>query len=254
MSAVSKMVASRIAISRTVLSSLQVHGPEVAQELTEVLFPEGAPAHLTVEIVVQAMHDALARSVDTMSKADIAHAQELADDEAPRAERDQAIADTREQIIAARGVLSSVYGEGILSAYDLAGETAENAYLLVQGALTTVGLLRSRPIVEKARQPGVIVDRFALADAIEGPAKRLEGALVDVRREEREAQLTQKERNVAVEDWSPTYQGIADTATGLYEIVRRKDLADVVRPTARRRAGLTEDADVPTPEPTPEPG
>lgn len=249
-STVTKMVASRIAISRTVLSSIEVHGPEVAEKLTTILFPEGAPANLTVEGFLQALHGALARSVDEMRTADIAHARELADDDAPRAARDQAVADTREQVISARGTLSSVYGESILGAYGLAGETPTSAELLVQAALNTASLLRSRPITEKPRQPGVTLDRVALAGGIEEPAKRLDGALDDVRREERESQLSQTQRNGAVDRWSPRYQGVADAVTGVYEVVERKDLADLVRPTARRRAGLTEEADTLAPEPT----
>ena len=60
----------------------------------------------------------------------------------------------------------------------------------------------------------------------------------------REAQLTLKARNEAVGIWNAVYQGVADVVTGIFELVRRADLADLVRPTARRRAGVAEQGDL----------
>ncbi len=57
-------------------------------------------------------------------------------------------------------------------------------------------------------------------------------------------------RNDAIDHFSGMYQGVADTITGLYEIAGRPDLADRVRPTTRRRAGVPEDTDPPA-APTP---
>jgi len=67
--------------------------------------------------------------------------------------------------------------------------------------------------------------------------------LGDVRREEREAQVTREARNASLIGWNTSYQGVATVATGLFELAGQSALADRVRPTARRRAGLTEDAD-----------
>jgi hypothetical protein len=99
--------------------------------------------------------------------------------------------------------------------------------------------------VEQAKQVGVTVDTKALGHSLEASVKRLRTALGDVRREEREAQLTLKARNEAATVWNTRYQGVADTATGIFELVGQADLADLVRPTARRRAGVTEQSDLP---------
>ncbi|MBI2569736.1 MAG: hypothetical protein HYV63_22255, partial [Candidatus Schekmanbacteria bacterium] len=49
-----------------------------------------------------------------------------------------------------------------------------------------------------------------------------------------------------------TYQGVATALEGLYRLAGRADLADLVRPTARRRQGLPEPADTaPAPAPAP---
>lgn len=244
MADVSKMVADRMAVSRTVLSSLEVHGPEVSAELTKVLFPKGPPKQLTIEAFLKALHDALARAVTELSEADMAHAQELADDAEPRATRDAGVAQLREKVMKLRSTLSAVYGAGILKTYGLVGETPNEPELLINVAKNTASLLTSRPITEKAQQEGVTVDPKALAAGLTAAVKKLQKALDDVRREEREGQLTRKKRDEAAAVWSGRYQGVADIATGIYEVCGRAELADVVRPTARRRAGLTEEEDV----------
>lgn len=250
MADVSKMVSDRIAITRTVLSSLQVHGPEVSQELEKILFPNGAPAHLSVSELLGALADALHQSTEALREADLAHAAELSDDEAPRAARDQGVIDLRARLMSIRGTLSSVFGSAIVTAYGLAGDTPEDADLLLHRASSVAGLLAERPLVEQPRQAGVSVDAKALGHSLEEPMKRLKIALGDVRREEREAQLTLKGRNEAAVVWNSRYQGVADAATGIFELVGQADLADRVRPTARRRVGMTEESDRPA-SPTP---
>ena len=245
MADVSKMVSDRIAISRTVVSSLQVHGTEVSEALEKRLFPQGPPPHLTVAMVVEALGRVLEHASRDLASADLAHAAELSDDEAPRTARDQAIAGVRARLISIRGTLSSVFGAGLLSTYGLAGETPEDPELLAHRAANVAKLLAERPIVEQPNQDGVTVNAIALAHSLQEPMQRLTLALGDVRREEREAQLTLKARNESSANWNAHYQGVADTATGIFELVRRGDLADLVRPTARRRAGMAEQGDLP---------
>jgi hypothetical protein len=244
MADVSKMVSDRVAISRTVLASLHVHGAEVSEDLEKLLFPKGPPAHLTVAMVLEALGHALAQARSELTAADLAHAGELADDDAPRAARDNAIAEVRARLIGIRGALSSVFGSGILTTYGLGGETPDDAELLVHRATNVAKLLAERPIVETPKQTGVTVSAAALAQSLQQPIADLTAALADVGREVREAQLTLKARNDAVAEWNARYQGVADVVTGIFELVRRGDLADLVRPTSRRRAGVAEQGDL----------
>ncbi len=247
------MVSDRIAIARTVLSSLSVHGAEVSDDLEKILFPDGAPAHLTVAMVLTALGATIERATSALREADLANAAELADDDAPRAARDQGVSDLRARIISIRGTLSSVFGNAIVGVYGLAAETPEDADLLVHRATSIASLLASRPLVEKAKHDGVTVDAALLGKSLEKPIAHLTAALADVRREEREAQLTLKARNAAAVVWNTRYQGVADAVTGVFEIVGQADLADRVRPTARRRAGIAETADLPASPPVPPP-
>jgi hypothetical protein len=244
MADVSKMVSDRVAISRTVLTSLQVHGAEVSEDLEKLLFPKGPPAHLTVAMVLDALGHSLARARSELTSADLTHAAELSDDDAPRNARDQAIIEVRARLISIRGALSSVFGNGILSTYGLAGETPDDAELLGHRAANVAKLLGERPIVEQPKQTGVTVDAAALAQSLQQPIADLTAALADVGREVREAQLTLKARNEAVGSWNAVYQGVADVVTGIFELVGRADLAELVRPTARRRAGVAEQGDI----------
>lgn len=244
MSKVTKAVASRVAISKTVLSSVEVHGPEVSEALSKLLFPDGEPKKLTTEVFLQALGSALARATSEVSQADIAHARELSDDAGPRAARDEAVAVLRERMIGVRGTVLSVYGPGILANYGLLGDTPVDVELLVARATNTEELLRTRPIEEAPIQEGVTVNPTALAKGMKDSVKRVKDALQSVQREEREAQLSLSRRNDAIAVWSASYQGVADIITGIYELVGRTELAERVRPTARRRAGLTEDIDL----------
>ena len=245
MADVSKMVSDRVAISRTVLASLHVHGAEVSEDLEKRLFPKGPPAHLTVAMVLEALGQSLEHAQSKLTAADLAHAGELADDDAPRNARDNALVELRARLIGIRGALSSVFGSGILTTYGLGGETPDDAELLVHRASNVAKLLADRPIVEQPKQAGVTVNAAALAQSLQLPVADLTAALADVGREVREAQLTLKARNEAVGSWNGVYQGVADVVTGIFELVGRADLADLVRPTSRRRAGVAEAGDLP---------
>ena len=65
--------------------------------------------------------------------------------------------------------------------------------------------------------------------------------------ESREAQLSQERKAQAAAAWQNSYQGVTYAFYGLYLLAGRKDLADRIEPTARRRAGLPEVEDDPQP-------
>lgn len=243
MADVSKVVADRIAITRTLTSALDVHGAELATALEKALFPNGAPSDCDVRVFLAALRAHAERSVDDVSSKDQAHAVEMADDAGPRQAREDARTALRESIIGIRTTLEGIYGAAILNAYGLTGETPIGADELVHAASTTEDLLRNRPLTEQPLRIGVSVNMTAIADDLKTRIETLRAALGDVHREEREAQVTREARNVALSAWNTSYQGIANIATGLFELAGHAALAERVRPTARRRAGLTELAD-----------
>jgi hypothetical protein len=240
---ISKMVADRMAISATVESSLAVHGPEVASALEAILFPAGPPANLTVAAVLQAFHDALERNRDRLGSSDLAHAAELADDDAPRAARDRGLTALRATLVGLRATVLNGFGPGVLVAYGIPSVIPEAVDLVVRTATHIEERLRNRPLTEAPLQKGVSMDPMVIADDLKEQLAALVTALTHVETEKREAQLTLEAKNKVLAAWTGLYPGIAGATTSLYEVAGRQDLADVVRPTARRRAGLTEAAD-----------
>ncbi|MCC6555630.1 MAG: hypothetical protein IT372_21930 [Polyangiaceae bacterium] len=222
------------------MSSLEVHGPEVVPALEALLFPEGAPPQLTVAGVLQALHAVLARNRDRLSAADLAHAAELADDEAPRAARDEGLAGLRTLLTSTRATIANNFGPAVLTAYGIPSPIPDAGDLLLRTATLIEDKLRTRPLVEPSLQPGVTVNPIAIANAIKEKLDAVSGALADVERERREAQLTLEAKTGALAEWSLVYPFVDAVTTSCYEVARRNDLADVVRPTARRRAGQTE--------------
>lgn len=242
--AASKMVSDRLAISNTVMSSLAVHGPTAAPAIEAILFPDGAPKDLTVAGFLEALHDALARNRNQLSDVDLAHVAELADDEAPRAYRDNAVAMLRGNLTALRGNLVAVYGAPVAVAYGVPSPIPESDELLLRAATHVEAQLRTRPLMEAPKHAGFSIDRTAVADALRDLIADVKTATADVERERREAQVTLKAKNEALALWSTIYQGIADATAGLYSLAGLSELADLVRPTARRRAGLVEQEDI----------
>jgi hypothetical protein len=249
MSDVSKAVANRMAITRTLTSAIEVHGPEVVAALEVALFPEGVPANCDVRVLFAALGAFAQRAIDDVAAKDLTHAVELADDAGPRQEREVAKTALRESIFGVRSMLEGIFGSSIVQVYGLAGDTPVEADELLHMASAAEQLLRNRELVEKPLRAGISVDMKAIANELKTHIDALNKALGDVRREEREAQVTRDARNGSLTAWSTSYQGIADVVTGFFELAGRVALAERVRPTARRRAGLEDPAEQqPAPE------
>lgn len=244
---VSRMVADRAAIGSTVLSAIAIHGPEVAPVIEKALFPEGAPPKLTVAGFIEALGAHLQRRGEALVNADKVHAAELADDDAPRAAREEGVSEIRGYLVSLRASLAGNYGPAVASAYGLDGALPDDAAALANLSGKVEHLLRNRALTEAPKRVSLKLDPLAAADDLKALADGLRKSLGDIEREKREAQLTLKAKNEAMAAWGPGYQGVADAVAALFVIGGRPDLADKVRPTARRRAGLPEAEDTATP-------
>jgi len=243
MSQPSKAVADRVAISRTVLTSLQEHAPEIAKALDEVLFPEGAPKHLTTGQFLHALRDALARATEAMAAADLAHARELADDDAPRAKMEDRGELLRALLVSLRATLASTYGATVASAYGIPASIPEDPETLLRIAVAIERLLRDRPLIEPPKIKSLAIAPLAVAEDLAFAIADLKRALAEVDREKREAIMSQNAKTIATTRWVSMYQGVAEAACGLYGLAGQTALADGIRPTARRLAGLPEEDD-----------
>jgi hypothetical protein len=246
-SKLSKMAASRLAVSATVTSSASVHGPQIVQTLHPALFPKSPHKSEITQQFVDALGNLLDRAALEVQQADLAHAAELLDDAAPRQHRDDAQAELTMTLLGQREMLSALYGSQTASAYGLSESIPTFGAELLQRGRAVASLLRKTPIAAKPLRTGVTVKASALADELAPRIESLAAALSDVQRESREAQLTLERKSQAAASWENTYQGVTYAFYGLYLLAGRKDLADRIEPTARRRAGLPEDGDQPQP-------
>lgn len=244
----SKQVSDRVAITRPVRHALHVHGPEIAPALEKLLFPAGAPQNLTILGLLSALENALARYASDLLDADQNHANELADDNGYRAGRDEKIAELRNYHSSLRDVVTRNYGQAVAVAYGLAVALPEDAQALLGIAKNSSTLLRSRPLTEAPKNKSLKIDPIAAADDLDEHRNALGTALEDVEREKREAQITQTAKDAQLAKWPVIYSGVADTAAALFVLAGRPDLAERVRPTARRRAGTPEEEDNAAPQ------
>ncbi len=244
---ISKLIADRFAILRTVRAALHVHGPEIAPNLEKLLFPSGAPQNLTVQAFLTAIEDSLGRYGDALIAVDESHVNELADDAGHRAKREARIHELRNYHASLRDIVVRNYGPEVAVAYGLAGALPEDAQVLLNTTKNAAKLLRSRPLTEVTRNKSLKLDPIAAADDLDAYHAALTESLDDVEREKREAQITLSAKDAQIARWSVVYSGTADAAAGLFVLSGRPELAEKVRPTARRRAGTPEVEDTTTP-------
>ncbi|WP_170229282.1 hypothetical protein [Polyangium fumosum] len=243
MSQPSKIIADRVAISRTVLASLNEHTPDIARELEAALFPEGPPRDVTVAGFLHALRDLLARSTEAMFAADLAHTRELADDDAPRALAEERHEVLKALLLSLRTTLASTYGVPVAAAYGIPSQIPDDPEVLLRVASAVERLLRDRPLVEPPKIRSLAIAPLAVAEDLGFAIADFRRALADVDREKREAVLSQSTKNLAMARWLSTYQGVTEAACGLYALAGHAALAEGIRPTARRLAGLPEEED-----------
>lgn len=239
----SRMVSDRVSITNTVVAAIDIHGPEVAPTLEKILFPGGVPQDLTIAKVLVAFGAHLRARADQLVTADRTHMVELSDDDGYRAKRDECTAETRDFLGTLRSGLGRNYGQAVAGAYGLGAPIPEDPHTVLVLADNVENQLRNRPLTEPPKNKSLKIDPIAAADDLKASASALKTALGDVEREKREAQLTQTAKNEAMTAWGTSYSGVADAAAAFFLLAGRPALAERVRPTARRRAGLPEPED-----------
>lgn len=249
---VSRMVADRVAITSTVTTAIRIHGPEIAAVVEKALFPAGAPIGLKVVDIINALGAHLDRQTTALVHADQAHTSELADDEGLRQTRDECTIDVKDLLSTLRANLIRNYGPIVAGAYGLGSALPDDASTLLLLAGNVENLLRNRALVETPKNQSLKIDPLLAANDVRDAAAALRTALGDVEREKREAQLTQGAKNDAMTAWATAYPAIADGTAAFFALGGRPDLAQRVRPNARRRAGLPDD-EATTPEAPPAP-
>lgn len=242
MAKVSQAVQDRFKIATTVISALDFHAVEVIGVLNERLFP-GGDAAFDVACVLSAHRDLLIRVRDQMQVADEELTAEAADDKQYRDARDDANARLTAAVESARAMLEAAYDESLLTFYGLVEAPPRAPGLLKEYAEKVVVCLRHRPL-EQSSPYGFSIDLGLLADKIETELIPLSVALEDIEREVLEIRQALDARNRAMVMFDETYESVAEVIHGYFLLARRPDLAELVRPTSRRRRGQPEVSDL----------
>lgn len=237
----SLQVVNRIRNGEAVVASGRTHrdliAPRVAQRVEELSVDD-------VKKLIDGLCNTLERASDVLGAAEDRHVAELADDVPLRAERDALVDLVVARYIGARSRVEAALGIGGLKRYGLESPASRTPRMLISQTQNAVNLLRSDVTdIDDGLEP---ISTTKIADALAGPLARLEQVIKDLTREQREAEGTLTLRDRAIEEWSAIYQGVANLLAALYVLAGRKDLAERVRPTLRRSAGLE-------PPPPPEP-
>jgi hypothetical protein len=250
---VSKQVADLSVFARAIVASLGTYGPQVAPNVEAILFPDGAPATLTVADFVNAMGAALGRSLDDLGAKNLSLAAEIADDAEPRTTRDAAAERLKSKLLRARSLFAGAVPAEVYERLGLAGALPESHELLKQRADHVVQQIRACKLARIALDEGVTLDPAVIASGVEQAASELHDALKVVKQEERELTVAQKERDDAQVKLRGLANGVADTLEALCRLAGRSDLAESVRPTTRRRATSATDEGKTPPNAAPQP-
>jgi hypothetical protein len=229
-------------ITRNLNSAMLTHIDAVARKAGELLFPRGVPPGLDMRAVCLGFTGLLQTSADEVADRDRDVARERSEDDVARANRDDAVGNTRGGLFAVRDAASGAFGESVLSSIGLNGripEQAEPLLTFTRNVATSLPALAGRPFIK----PFVQLDVTGAAAELTLLADLLGGALNDVARDMRETQMAQSQRNEAVDRWRQNYSMVANLIEGLLRAAGFHHVADRVRPTRRRRAGETEPED-----------
>ena len=240
MSNMSIQVQNRSNNARFTVSSERTHREEVLQGLLarNAALPIGQRIDEdTIRMFLDWLASNIEHKTEAMVAAELAYVTEQLDDPIVRARRDEAAASALGGITRTRMRIGSVWGEEGLALYGLNKPLPRLPHEVAAYARVVVDRLRKTPKTEPDDIGGVI-DTGILADALEGKLTPLRQALDDVNTEQRELHGTLLKRDAEVADWYEVYHGGATAMMGLYRMAGKREMAQRVRPTKRRAAGL----------------
>lgn len=227
----SRMVANRLRAARRVAQAAHTHADAVGARLDAEFAAVGIAAPPGADII-RAHGHLIQRRADALEIADRAHDEELADDAAPRADRDNAIEAIATRLNEIRDVVGIVADATLQKRLGL---TLQPSRLtpdeLIQAAKTVADRLRTIALPERR---GVRVDAHELADSLDAHSRELDAALAAVDRELREAEATLQTKHQAMSAYDKAFTGAAAALSALFNLADEPELARRVRPSTRR--------------------
>ncbi|QDG54637.1 hypothetical protein FIV42_28995 [Persicimonas caeni] len=243
---ITQTVRNMVGWGRTVIASVDAHHEPVSTALD-------GQSNLSAaewDKWLRGLRNALAHATDDLlTKAGVL-ARERGDDIALREARDQAQGKAFGEVVRTRGLLDAI-DSSQSRRYGLEGSTPETADDLVIFGNNAIAGLRGAD--ETLEGMGVSVQTGVLADELEPAIAELASRIEDLRREEKEADAALVARDRAIAHWRKTYRSVANMLVGAFEMAGENELAERVRPTVRRTAGVENPPAADEPVDNPEP-
>ncbi len=245
MAKITKMVAGKRLVTRTIVSSMLANHQVLGAELEKTLFDGQPPVALTMADVVHAIGMKLEKDYQILELRDREVATEVAQDSVKRTRRDAIVTRLRQRLISLRSMIDSDFGTAAVAHLGMSGPTPDAPDLLITHSQNVLMRLEDdfddfQPLLQELGRP----DFTIRADAIKKEVAGLTIALAALDQDLRETQDSQNVRNRATEAWSKSYSPVASIIENLYRLADMPAHAERVRPTHRRRAGVPEPEDL----------
>jgi hypothetical protein len=242
----SKMVRDRQRAAGIVVQAAVTHAEQVGAQLDQRLAPaDGAGDSASM---IRRLGQTLQVSIDGLVAADRAHEAEKADDAGVRQELDEAIEGLYREAVDFRAGLEAAAGPEAVTAAGLVGATP-----LEPIALMRLGQALHDRLPEVASTPssrrGVAFDAMSFATPLATALARVEQAQQAVRREQRELEATLVTKTRLMTAHDICFLNIARTLESLFRLAGFHELADRIRPSARRPGLIENDPEAGDPEP-----
>lgn len=242
----SKAVVDRQRAARTVASTAYTYSADAAARVKETLSRYAKPGEQVpdIQLLLRLVGRMIASENEALSRADTAHESELADDNEPRKQRDDAADNIRRILSDLRTAIETTHGAVALPRLHLNDNIPTDPSALAMLARTVLVHLRDESVKLPApRRRGLSLDRSAFAEELAAELPVLDKALAAVAREAREAEVTLRAKRLATEANDRAFARGAAFLSATFVLAGLEELAAKTRPS-QAHPGQTHDAAV----------
>lgn len=256
------MVIRRDKSAKLVESAADSHGPMaidaiVARQSPPVTVGESSEdLRQPLGLFVGNLRRELTTAREDLVAADQRHLAELDNDRELRSRRDEVVNDLRSDFGQLRDTFRGLFGPDDAAKLALEGPTEREPATVLRVAQDVVLRLRDPAIaLSQPRFQGFTVDTEALVAQLEPKTAELSAIFDELNRQARAAEVTQRQKNLAMEAFDATFLRIARLLEAIFELAGLSDLAARVRPSThrpgRREADEADDNETPQPDTPP---